>query len=691
MLFCGAAALIACGVYADVELPTREGVGIMVAQDLQATVRPGDPSRGVPFWNQSAMYFQYAPSFPFEEVKGAEKYVFRILDEQFGVHTFTATSPWAPLLPVWHELPTGATAVFCEGVDATGRDCGFAGSRTFWKTAPFTGDYPKPKRPYAEAAKKIFDYLLSISYVTYLADHGEPDPNYCLNSYPSKMHGANLLAMLEMARFFPDRRERAMQIARAEADYLLTVMQPADAALAHFPLTYDASRVIPGGRDGWMAKDYDGQSMNVYPAHVGAELVAFYEVTKETKYLDAAKKIADTFIRQQLPCGTWYLKQYLKDAKPVCPNLLIPGDVMQLLLDLNRITGERKYLDCADRALKWIDENPLKTWNWEGQFEDVRPTPAYVNLTKHSACNVALFLLQRFPDDPKRVAEAREILRFSEDQFVFWEKPGRPGVFDDTLAGYQHQSFHYPAVYEQYHCYVPIDASASKLIRLYLALYRREGKTLDLLKAKALADSIVNVQEDDGRVATFWTTTTGRDGDWVNCMESAALALLNVSGFQAVCDASERARDAETSVIRPDFRITVGGREVKSAWDGVKLDFVKMLGEDRSREKPGEEYEATGEAVLVVPKTEEYVFDLDADWRLWVTVNGEEVFAMPDGWRSKVAHQVGVTLKEGANRIRFRFGAGTFGAWVKFRVAPPTVRMDAEPDAKALVPLPSTF
>ena len=72
-----------------------------------------------------------------------------------------------------------------------------------------------------------------------------------------------------------------------------------------------------------------------------------------------------------------------------------------------------------------MEKGPLTDWNWECQFEDVQPHPPYKALTKHQACSTAMFLLKRFPGDARRLAQARELLRFAEDQFVYWEKPCR--------------------------------------------------------------------------------------------------------------------------------------------------------------------------------------------------------------------------------------------------------------------------
>ena len=82
---------------------------------------------------------------------------------------------------------------------------------------------------------------------------------------------------------------------------------------------------------------------------------------------------------------------------------------------------------------------------------------------------------------------------------------------------------------EQYRYYRPIDASAAKLVNTYLALYDATGDALDLAKAKALGDSIVNLQEDDGRIPTHWGKNPKREHDWINCMFGSATALENLA------------------------------------------------------------------------------------------------------------------------------------------------------------------
>ena len=260
---------------------------------------------------------------------------------------------------------------------------------------------------------------------------------------------------------------------------------------------------------------------------------------------------------------------------------------------------------------------------------------------------------------------------------------------EKTKAKFFDYFIQYPSAYEQYDCYCPIDASAAKMIRLYLALYESEGKALDLLKAKALADSMVNIQDDDGRIPTFWFKDFQRTGDWMNCMSASAEALMAMAKYQAVCDAYDA--EAESAVIRPDFRIVVGGKEVKPIWKGDRIDFAAMIPDGRSRLCKQEPYEATGVATVEVAEDGEYSLDLDADWQVWVKVNGKEVYALTGGWLAPNPKRAYFRLHRGKNEIAFRFSSGSEGAWLKFRLSPLKYEVKAKIDESAVSPRATTF
>lgn len=501
--------------------------------DLMAVVRPGG-EEGRPFWNGCARVFIYPPSFAFSQVPGAERYRFEVLDDLHVRHEFVATTPEAALTPVWSQLPVGPVTVACRGVDASGKEVGTAGERTFWRSAPFDPvEYAPAKRTYSEACRKGLDYLFNWPDIAFLEKNGHPDLSSKNNftSYPSKMQSAVIHTMIAVADQFPERRERAMRLARISADYLLATAQPSGSPLAHFTATYVG--------DYFISAMYAGEIMLVYPAAAGSAYLHLHRTCGDGKYLDAARGIADTYLKLQGKDGSWFLKMREKDGSPVGANKLVPTDVIAFLESLFDATGDNRYRAAADRAFATIDCGPLQTWDWEGQFEDQKPQDGrYRNLTKHGACDVAMYLLKRFPGDARRLAQAREIIRFSEDQFVMWKAPCRPSGAGLWQPTYPFFAWRTPAVLEQYNCYSPIDASAAKLIRTYLALYSAEGSPLDLAKARALGDSMVNNQDGNGRIRTYWIPEPGDEddplgdairvplgGDWFNCMAADMQAL----------------------------------------------------------------------------------------------------------------------------------------------------------------------
>ena len=512
--------------------------------ELEHEVRPGGVD-GAPFWNRHAKVFAYPPSFDFERDPQAASYRFVVLDDRQARHVFESSSPWASLKPVWASLKPGFVTVFCFKLDGAGVERGLAGSRTFWRSAPFDpAEYEPARRSYVEAQRKTIAYLMDGEDMRYLEAHGRPDVGKGSNftSYPSKMQSAVIDTMLAAVRRLPERRERALRLARISADYLLTTCEPDGSPLAGFPATY------AGG--GQRAAEFGGQHMLVYPALAGSALLRLAEAVGENTYLVAAKRIGDRYLALQGTDGSWFLKMDGKSGRPISNNRLVPTSVIAFLEELFAASGDGRYRRAADRAFASIDQGPLVTWNWEGQFEDVAPvSERYRNLTKHNACDTAIYLLQRFPGDARRLAQAREILRYAEDQFVAWRAPCRRDYEGAWKPEYQFFAWHTPVALEQYCCYCPIDASSAKLIRTYLALYAAEGSPLDLAKARALGDRMVNEQDDSGRIRTYFipepqdaddpeagTTFLPYGGDWYNCMAAdvAALGRLADNGRESV-------------------------------------------------------------------------------------------------------------------------------------------------------------
>ncbi|MBO4448577.1 MAG: hypothetical protein J5807_03730 [Kiritimatiellae bacterium] len=510
-----AAAFFAAGAaFADGDLADA------VKADLKNVVRQGGIGDR-PFWNANASMFMYPPAFDFREVGNVKRYSFRVLASDGKLHTFVAKSPKASLAPVWDKLPTGWTAVECYyNVHQV------VGSRLFWKSAPYTpGKYPPAAMPYAEAVKRGYEYVFNHPLSQHVLKTGEPDFTVYHSCYPSKMYSAIIKSMVSYADYAPEKAEEAIAIAKASADWLISVSEPKGAPLEFWPPTYWGENAA--------AKSNKGRVMLIYPAQAAVAYAALYRKTKVEKYLDAAEKIAAHFLRLQGEDGTWPLIMTFADGQVHGKNRLVPiQGAIPMFAALHGITGKADYKAALDRAFEYMDKGPMATWNWEGQFEDVRPSSPYSNLTKHNACDMALYILERFPKNRKRIAEAREILRFAEDQFVCWELPfdgaAKETFFGDGdwKEGVGREKWGLPGVLEQYGWYVPIDASASKLIKLYLALYRAEGKPLDLAKARTLGDSITrNLHTEDNHISTHWYGFEPVAHQWLNCHIASVAAL----------------------------------------------------------------------------------------------------------------------------------------------------------------------
>ena len=395
-----------------------------------------------------------------------------------------------------------------------------------------SGTYKPAACGYREAALAIYRYMVKLPGMRKLVETGKVDQRYQHNAYVSKTHAAHIMFLLNWMRYDPVNRETALKYARASAQFLLTQLEPDDAPLAWWPPTYGRKplefdpatdgpyeKPYMRGNEPIGAVQYRGEVMLLYPAQVANAFLAFAKETGDKIYLEAAKNIAETYLRVRRPDGSWPLKMKLATGETVGENTLVPCYLLQLFSELKAQTGDAKWGKIEDEIFAWIEANPLTDWNWDGQYEDIAPAKPYQNPTKDNALQTMIYMLKRFPGDAGRLAVCRRLMEFSEKRFVVWEHPHWPT----------------PCVLEQYSCFTPIDASAAQMIFGYLALYEAEHNPVDLEKARAIANTITRVQLPSGRVPTFWaelhnggTGISDERYDWLNCMAWSAKALLEV-------------------------------------------------------------------------------------------------------------------------------------------------------------------
>lgn len=215
--------------------------------------------------------------------------------------------------------------------------------RFFWKKAMFReGAYGKARCGYGESAAKCFRYLMDMPALRYLAEKGEPDPDYELNCYPSKMMSAVARGFARHAERCPQDAERAMRVAKSAADWLISASGKDGSALPGIPPTYMGDRLA--------AKANAGLVMTSYPCAAASAYITLGRRTGEAKYVAAAKRIAEVYLRLQGADGTWPLVLRVADGSPAAPNRLLPTTAVEMFEALYAETRDGRYREAADRA-----------------------------------------------------------------------------------------------------------------------------------------------------------------------------------------------------------------------------------------------------------------------------------------------------------------------------------------------------
>lgn len=176
-------------------------------------------------------------------------------------------------------------------------------------------------------------------------------------------------------------------------------------------------------------------------------------------------------------------------------------------------------------ALNWILENPVKTFNWQAQFEDVKAMPPYKRHSREQACDLAIYLMR----NNTQVPLAEELIRFAEDQFVIWEKP-LPILIKDNpdpekSLGWDSKNWITPSVQEQYGFFMPVTRTAGVMIDTYREAYAATKKEIYLAKAQSIANALTRVQkEHKGDYPTMFTKYPMNF--WLNSVVYPAKAMM---------------------------------------------------------------------------------------------------------------------------------------------------------------------
>ena len=487
---------------------------------------------GRPFWNINSSQFTFAPKFQFPKLPNAAKYLYIAEDEKGNTYSFVDKSPMASLAPIWGDIPTGITTLTVKAINRQEKVFRISGVRTFFKCDPFPGReaLPPKAKNYRESALDAFRFTYNDPMVQYWLEHGEPKPDYPHNVYPAKTISSIVDAMINYAKLEPKNAGNAIKLARRAADYLLSISFGEDHPLAFLPPTYsfnglDVDAVNAVAPAAWKCKD---TTMMIYPADAGVAYLNLAEATGDKKYSDAALRIAEFYKANVLPCGSWYLLYDCETGKPMTNNICVRFKFVVFFNMLYKATGDECWRELEKGCYKYISGECLETYNWEGQFEDVKVSSNYQNLTHFIPNDLIGYIADNMSDDEKMVAEAIDMMRFIEDQFVVWGEYPKWNPYSDKK-----EILHSPAGLEQYFCYCPIDSSTTYIVNGFLNMYMLTKERLYLEKAMALADNVTRMQDKNtGMFPTFFIGENCAEGYrnfWINCHIYTASVMMRLA------------------------------------------------------------------------------------------------------------------------------------------------------------------
>lgn len=502
----------------------KKSYGQQALEESVIPVRPGVPGK-VPFWNEEAKRFIYAPAFDYKPVSGAAKYRYEVVsvkeDRKF---TFENKVAHAPLSPVWAQVPVGDFTIAVVGLSAKGDSLGLAGKGRYYRAAPFNGIYHKPVMPYDQSAMLALDNLIREDYVQYWLEHKKPAPTYLNYRYPAKIYSALVIGAITHARLKGNTTEgkKSTELARIVADFMLSIVYQPGTAWEYFVPTYYGNKF-----DGKRPHMHPDNNFTIMGVDAGYAFLDLYDHTGDKKYLEAAKRISQTYLKNQLANGSWYQFVHHATNKPVAENIAIPTSVINYFDRLQRDYKVAGLEKATKKALQYLMDVPVKTYDWQGQFEDVYARPPYKNLSREQSCDLANYLLKNSKGKPENLKLAEELIRFSEDQFVIWEQP-RDKPTQNKGEGWKAENWITPSVQEQYVFWNPVGRAAGIMVETYWNAYEVTKNELYLAKARSLANAFTVVQQaHDGDYPTFFTKY--KMPLWLNSTVYPAKVLMNLA------------------------------------------------------------------------------------------------------------------------------------------------------------------
>lgn len=470
-----------------------------------------------------AIRYVHSPRVEWKPVEKAARYELLLVQDDRVLGTTEAISSPKFIEHGWDQIKVGKAAIIIQAFDTADKKIALSRMFPFYVAPDFSEVKSSTmKRPYKDAALKTFNALYD-----YKA------PNGLGNGPASRIHpvllgcsvGTNSLhpfafpnlhdwmhvEMLVQLNKIADKplKAKIIEYAKSVGDHLLMCRLPEEGnayggmicgcaningeptlgmAIADPVLKEKSLRLIEPGKCGYSAN----------------ALIRISELTGDKKYLEAALKMAEVFVKTQRDDGSWYARVDGKSGEVIANYSTSVIAVVAFLDRLNADHPDLRWVQARDRAFDWIMKNPVKTYGWAVNFDDGLTSASAVN-PYAALSNWDLFEFIRYlgahPEKAPNAAEiVKEQLDWCDNHFVFYGS--------DPLLTFEP---YYPCCAEQGNprsfshstdCWVPMDFHTANWGSALLAAYHLTKDKRYLERARAAANTLTHYQLDNG-----WTMT----------------------------------------------------------------------------------------------------------------------------------------------------------------------------------------
>jgi hypothetical protein len=248
-------------------------------------------------------------------------------------------------------------------------------------------------------------------------------------AFPGRQHAYFIYTFLHYHAY--SREDEWLVRARDLADWNLSHSTPPEAAWSHLPWSA-WSKGKPGG-------SADKESLEPdKAAFLGRAYLELFDATKDQKYLDGAKRIADTLVRKQREDGSWPFRVIPGDSKVFQDVGGAPVFFVEFFETLLKQTDVAEYRTAHDKALQLMLARNVERGEWGTYHEDIKERPT-THLSAEPMSFTARYLFRHAKQHPEYIAMGKRIVALMDEKLVHTAgHPAAPAPAVSEQSTFQH-------------------------------------------------------------------------------------------------------------------------------------------------------------------------------------------------------------------------------------------------------------